>query len=42
LALAEVVWSPSERRDFGGFVERLAWHFDRLEALGVNYRPLDR
>ena len=29
-------------RDFGGFVERLEWHFDRLEALGVNYRPLDR
>ena len=42
LALSEVVWSPSEMRDFGGFVERLEWHFDRLEALGVNYRPLDR
>jgi hexosaminidase len=42
LALSEVVWSPRETRDFGGFVERLSWHFDRFEALGVNYRPLDR
>ncbi len=42
LAFSEVVWSPSESRDFGGFIERLDWHFDRLDALGVNYRPLDR
>ena len=42
LALSEVVWSPSEIRDYRGFVERLDWHFNRLEALGVNYRPLDR
>ena len=42
LALSEVVWSPSESRDFGGFVERLDWHFERFEALGVNYRALDR
>ena len=42
LALSEVVWSPGESRDFGGFVERLDWHFERFEALGVNYRPLDR
>ncbi len=41
LALSEVVWSPSERRDFDGFVSRLDWHFDRFDALGVNYRPLD-
>ena len=41
LALSEVVWSPRDSRDFDGFVERLDWHFDRLEALGVNYRPLD-
>ena len=41
LALSEVVWSPTDSRDFDGFVERLDWHFDRLEALGVNYRPLD-
>ena len=42
LALSEVVWSPSEIPDYSGFVERLDWHFDWLEALGVNYRPLDR
>jgi hexosaminidase len=42
LALSEVVWSPSESRDFGDFVERLDWHFDWLEELGINYRPLDR
>jgi hexosaminidase len=42
LALSEVVWSPSEIRDYRGFVERLDWHFNRIEALGVNYRPLDR
>ena len=41
-ALSEVVWSPSERRNFRDFVKRLDWHFDRLDALGVNYRPLDR
>ncbi len=41
-ALSEVVWSPTESRDFAGFVKRLDWHFDRLEALGINYRPLDR
>lgn len=41
LALSEVVWSPRERRDYGGFLGRLPWHFDRLDALGVAYRPLD-
>ena len=41
-ALSEVVWSPSDRKDFDRFVARLDWHFDRLEALGVNYRPLTR
>jgi len=41
-ALAEVVWSQKEAKDYENFVARLAWHFARLEALGVNYRPLDR
>lgn len=41
-ALSEVVWSPREGKDFRGFVKRLEWHFERLDALGVNYRPLDR
>jgi hexosaminidase len=37
-ALAEVVWTPKERRDVADFRERLATHLRRLDALGVNYR----
>jgi len=38
-AFAEAVWS-SGRRDFAEFAGRLAPHLSRLDALGVNYRPL--
>jgi len=41
-ALSEVVWSPGEAREYEGFLQRLEWHLERLDALGVNYRPLDR
>ena len=41
LALAEVVWSPSAQRDWGGFTERLPSHLTRLEAQGVNFRIPD-
>jgi hexosaminidase len=37
-ALAEVVWSPPERRDYQDFLARLDQHAKRLDALGVNYR----
>ncbi|MEV4435173.1 beta-N-acetylhexosaminidase [Streptomyces sp. NPDC049555] len=41
-AFAETVWSvlpaPAER-DFAGFERRMAAHFPRLDALGVDYRP---
>lgn len=37
-ALAEVVWSPQESRDYGDFRARLAPHLERLDALGVHYR----
>ncbi|MFF3426840.1 beta-N-acetylhexosaminidase [Streptomyces sp. NPDC002602] len=41
-AFAEVVWSrlpePAER-DWAGFEERMATHYARLDALGVDYRP---
>ncbi|MEU3064768.1 beta-N-acetylhexosaminidase [Streptomyces subrutilus] len=41
-AFAEAVWSwqpaPAER-DFARFEERLAAHYGRLDALGVEYRP---
>jgi hexosaminidase len=40
-ALSEVVWSPKDAKDYKGFLHRLDWHFDRLDALGVNYRPLE-
>jgi hexosaminidase len=38
-AFAEAVWGPAER-DFTGFSARLPVHLARLDALGVNYRPL--
>ncbi|GAA4927242.1 beta-N-acetylhexosaminidase [Actinoplanes utahensis] len=38
-AFAEVMWGPAER-DFADFSARLSDHLARLDALGVNYRPL--
>jgi hexosaminidase len=38
-AFSEVAWSPRERR-WDEFEPRLARHMARLDALGVNYRPL--
>lgn len=41
-AFAEVVWSPRERRDWPDFDRRLRdAHLARLDAAGVEYRPLD-
>ncbi len=40
-ALAEVVWTPKERKDYAGFLDRLTPHLNRLHILDVNYRPLD-
>jgi hexosaminidase len=37
-ALAEVVWSPPERKNFADFRERLNWLLARFDRLGVNYR----
>ena len=37
-ALAEVVWSPREKRDFADFKARLPWLLARFDRLGVNYR----
>ena len=39
-ALAEVVWSPKEIRDYSDFVRRLEAHQARLQALDVNYRSI--
>jgi hexosaminidase len=37
-ALAEVMWSPKEARDWEDFTRRLATHEQRLAQLGVNFR----
>ncbi len=37
-ALAEVVWTSPERKDFAAFSARLETHLRRLEILDVNYR----
>ncbi|MDQ3996753.1 MAG: beta-N-acetylhexosaminidase [Gemmatimonadota bacterium] len=37
-ALAEVVWSPKERKHFADFSRRLDVHLRRLDELQVNYR----
>ncbi len=41
LALAEVTWSPKERRDWPDFVARLPVSLAWLDAWGVNYRVPD-
>lgn len=38
-AMAEVVWSPKETRDWDDFSSRLAGHLKRLGLMGVNYAP---
>ena len=37
-ALAEVAWSPKEKRDLKNFQSRMDNHYIRLDELGVNYR----
>lgn len=39
-ALAEVAWSPVASRNFEDYTRRLDVDLRRLEAMGVNYRPL--
>ncbi len=41
-ALAEVLWTPRQRKDFADFSARLGVHLRRLDALDVNYRKLMR
>jgi hexosaminidase len=40
-ALAEVLWSPQEQRDYSNFLARLRKHLHRLDVMDVNYRGLD-
>ena len=37
-ALAEIVWSPENHRDFKSFQHRMKKHYARLTKMGVNYR----
>lgn len=37
-ALAEVVWSPPEKKNYADFRARLPWLLARFDRLGVNYR----
>lgn len=39
-ALAEVFWTAREQRDWEDFSGRLGVHLQRLDAAGVEYRPL--
>jgi hexosaminidase len=41
-ALAEVVWSPKDGKDYADFLKRLGAHLQRLQALDVNFRPLEK
>jgi hexosaminidase len=38
-ALAEVLWTPAELKDYASFTSRLEKHFQRFKVLDVNYRP---
>jgi hexosaminidase len=38
-ALAEVVWTEADKKDYEGFLKRLEAHLKRLGAMDVNYRP---
>jgi hexosaminidase len=40
-ALSEVLWSLAGEHDFSRFRARLKAQLERLDASGVNYRPLD-
>lgn len=40
-SLAQVLWIGSEREPFANFCTRLHTHLQRLDRLGVAYRPLD-
>jgi hexosaminidase len=40
LAIAEVVWTHPEDRDYDQFEQRLKQHLPHLDAMNINYRPL--
>jgi hexosaminidase len=42
IALAEVLWTPKDKKDYADFIQRLLIHRKRLDSLNVNYCPLDK
>ena len=40
LALAEKAWTPRKDQDWNDFFPRLQEHLKRLDAMGIQYRPL--
>jgi len=42
VALAEVLWTPKDKKDYADFIQRLQIHSKRLDRLNVNYCPLDK
>ena len=41
IAIADVLWNHPAERDYQDLLARLRRHLPRLDAMGVNYRPLD-
>ena len=39
-AIAEIDWTPSDRKNYSDFCTRLKYHLERLKKLNVNFRPL--
>ncbi|MEP3387979.1 MAG: chitobiase/beta-hexosaminidase C-terminal domain-containing protein, partial [Reichenbachiella sp.] len=37
LSLSEIAWTSADRKDFEDFRQRLPYHLDRLDQMGVNY-----
>lgn len=37
IAMSEVLWSGEDQKDYAGFTNRLALHYELLDKLGVNY-----
>ena len=40
LALAEKAWTPRGEQNWDDFLSRLQYHLSRLDAMGIQYRPL--
>ena len=41
-AFSEVAWTPGEKKNYAGFLRRVPVHEQRLRALGVNFRAVEK